>query len=128
LLTPIRPEARRLTSSTASGRCHSRKCAVGSAPHLDPLPAPSGERKANPVSDLLLGHSDTVPPKVPLSLRLRKGRARCPHRAASFSQGFRRIRRAEDSPPYLNSTAVHPSREGTCARRSASCRFPFWEG
>ena len=44
-----------------------------SAPHLDPLLAPSGERKARTrLLGLLCGDPDTMPPKVPLSLHKRE--------------------------------------------------------
>jgi len=54
----------------SADRALSREYAVGSAPHLAPLPAPSGERRArtHPARVSLFGDPDTVPPKVPLSL------------------------------------------------------------
>src|SRR6266498_1638260 len=56
-----------------------------SAPHLDPLPAPSGERRAGTRLSRIpvrFGDPDTVPPKVPLSLckyvfSVMVGTARC---------------------------------------------------
>jgi len=50
----------------------SRKYAVGSAPQLDPLRAPSGERRATCLGSLLFGDPDALPPKVPLSLSKRE--------------------------------------------------------
>lgn len=48
-------------------------------------------------------------------------RARSPHRAASFVEEGHHERRAEDSPPYLNSTVLHgpPLRILTCANPEA---------
>src|SRR5438128_1749705 len=48
----------------------------------------------------------------------------CPHRAASFPQGFVEVRGAENSPPYLKPTAVGSGRGESELRLAMSLLSP----